>query len=236
MIGLDIKEVLSEVGVSFTIIRDSGNVTGEYVMYSPNAQVTKPFIREFFLDARLAYDTACVVGDVIEFNTTGDRYLIMNRTPTLLEDEIYQYNTVLYKTNVVCDILRPSEGDWPTDTYHRRTIWTSLASSQDVLITTPLYGHELDESAFGPLQIEVHEMYVPASIGIRPLDRVRVSSSEYYRVTTVKPRRYDGVDVVELSEDQRPTTTSTTTTTTSTSTSTSTTTTTSSSSTTTTTA
>ena len=218
MIGLDIKEVLSEVGVSITIVRDSGDITGEYTMFAPNAQVTKPFIREFFLDARLAYDTDCVVGDVIEFNSTGDRYLIMNKTPTLLEDEVYQYNTVLYKTNVVCDILRPSEGDWPTDTYHRRTIWTSLASSQDVLITTPLYGHELDESSLGPLQIEVHEMYVPASIGIRALDRVRVSSSEYYRVTTVKPRRYDGVDVVELSEDTRPTTSTTTTSTTSTST------------------
>ena len=56
-IGLDIKEVLSEVGNTITIVRTAGNVTGEYTMYKPNAQVTKPFIREFFLEGWLSYDT-----------------------------------------------------------------------------------------------------------------------------------------------------------------------------------
>ena len=43
-IGPDIAEAIDEVGTSFIIVRDSGNVTGEYLYFKPNAQVTKPFI------------------------------------------------------------------------------------------------------------------------------------------------------------------------------------------------
>lgn len=212
-IGIDIKEVLEEVGNTITIKRDSGDVTGEYTMYKPNAQVTKPFIREFFLEGILSYDTSAVVGDIIEFLISGDKYILMNKSPVLLENVIYQYNSVFYKTNVVADIMRPSEGDWPAGTYHRKTNWSYLKSQVDVLITTPLYGAELDvEQDLGQIELEIHEMYIPTSVGIEPLDRVRVSSSVFYKVETVKPRRYDGVDVVELSEDTRVQSTTTTTT------------------------
>lgn len=214
-IGIDIKEVLAEVGNTITIKRDAGDVTGEYTMYKPNAQVTKPFIREFFLEGVLSYDTSAVVGDVIEFLTSGDKYLLMNKSPVLLENAVYQYNAVFYKANIVADILRSSEGDWPVDTYHRATTWAYVKRSADILITTPLYGHELDaEEELGQLEIEVHEMYVPTSIGVLPLDRVRISSLVYYQVETIKARRYDGVDVVELGEDTRTEITTTTTTTT----------------------
>lgn len=156
----------------------------------------------------------------------------MNKSPRILENSVYQYDAVLYKTNVSADILRPVEDDWEDDDYHRDTTWSMLKASVDVLITSPLYGHDLDtDSELGLLGIEVHEMYIAHSIGIEPLDRVRISTHEYYRVETVKPRRYDGVDVIELGEDTRTmhsttTTTTTTTTTSSSSTSSSTTTTT----------
>lgn len=218
-IGVDIKEVLEEVGNTITIKRDSGDITGEYTFYKPNAQVTKPFIREFFLEGWLSYDTQAVVGDVIEFPITGDKYLLMNKSPVMLENTVWRYDAVYYKTNVVVDILRPSEGDWPAQSYHRSTTWTYVKRQANVLITTPLYGAELDtEQDLGQLGIEVHEMYIPTSIGIVALDRVRVSSSVFYKVDTVKPRRYDGVDVVELSEDTRISVTTTTTTTSSTTT------------------
>ena len=38
-IGPDIKEAIVEVGTKFTIVRDSGNVTGEYLTSASNAQV-----------------------------------------------------------------------------------------------------------------------------------------------------------------------------------------------------
>jgi hypothetical protein len=169
------------------------------------------------------------VGDIIEFNVIGDRYILMNKSPKMLENEIYQYDGVFYKTNVSCDIFRPVEdADYPDD-YHRDTTWTLVKASADVLITSPLYGSDLDaDSPIGMLGIEMHEMYVPTSIGVQPLDRIRISTHEYYEVRTVKPRRYDGVDVVELGEDTRTmnSTTTSSTTTSSTSTSSSTTTTT----------
>ena len=87
-IGPDLKEVLSDVGTAYTIIRDSGNITGEFLDFETNAQVTKPFIKEFFLDAVLSYDTEAVVGDIIEFNVAGDRYLIMNKTPEMFENQV----------------------------------------------------------------------------------------------------------------------------------------------------
>jgi len=57
-IGPDIKEAIVEVGTRFVIERDSGDITGEYLNFKSNAQVTKPFIREFFLEAEFCYDTA----------------------------------------------------------------------------------------------------------------------------------------------------------------------------------
>jgi len=213
--GEDIKGcVLQEAGIAFTILRDSGDVTGEYTLLAGNAQVTKPFIREFFLEGVVAYDSVLVSGDVLQINQTGTKYLVANVTPDMLLNSIFQNSIVLYKSNLTVDVLRPSEGDYSTQTYHRETHWSYIARSQPVLITTPLYGHDLvTDEEIALLSIETHEMYIPTSVGVQVLDRIRVSSTEYYRVESVKPRRYEGLDVVELGEDQRPTSTTTTTTT-----------------------
>jgi len=224
-IGFDIKSVLAEVGSAFTIVRDAGNVTGEYLTSEPNSQVTKPFIQEFFLEARLAYDTAAIVGDIIQINVTAEKFIVMNKAPRIFENEVFEYPSVLYKCNVVADILRPTETR--DADYLYRTAWEPVAIDVDCLITSPLYGHDLEtDQELGLIGIELHEMYVPSSLGVQALDRIRISSSEYYRVETVKPRRYSAVDVIELGVDTRATTTSSTSTTTSSSSSTSTTTTT----------
>ncbi len=216
-IGPDIKEVLAEVGTAYTIIRTAGNITGEYLDYELNAQVTKPFIQEFFLDAVLSHDTVAVAGDVLEFNVVGSRYLLMNKTPESFEDAIISYAAVLYKSNVNVEFLRPSERDWHRHTFRRYTDWPSIGSI-DVLLTTPLFGNLLDtDEELGLLGLQNREMYVPSSLGVRALDRAWIDSSEYYRVESVKKRRYPGVDVLELGNDTRPLAVTTTTTTTSTS-------------------
>lgn len=80
-IGPDIDEVLDEIGTAFTIKRDSGDVAGGYLDITPNTQVTKPFIREFFLEVMLSYNTTILPGEVLELDTSGDRYLTVNLTP-----------------------------------------------------------------------------------------------------------------------------------------------------------
>ncbi|TRO55554.1 hypothetical protein E2P64_06865 [Candidatus Bathyarchaeota archaeon] len=223
-IGPDIKEAIVEVGTKYTILRDSGNITGEYLDYETNAQVTKPFIREFFLESTLCYDSRVVPGDVIQFVTTSEKYIVMNHTPEMFENSIITYATVLYKANVTFDIFRPSEVR-DSHTYHVSTIWSLIGSSKAGLLTSPLYGIDLDtDEQLGLIGLQLHELYVPSSYGIKVLDRLRLSNGEYYRVEALKKRRYQDVDVVEVGQDTRATTTSTTTTT-STSTSTSTTTT-----------
>lgn len=223
-IGPDIKEVLAEVGVKYTVLRDSGNVTGEYLTYKQNAQVTKPFIREYFLEASLPYDTKVVSGDIIQFVKTSDTYIVMNSTPALFEDTIIKYETVLYKTNVLINVLRPSNVR-NAQTYQMRTIWTSIKAQARALISVPMFGIDLDTNEeLGLIGVGNYELYVPSSYGVQVLDRIRISYLEYYRVETVKSRRYKDVDVLDIGEDVGPTTSTTSSSTTTTSSSTTTTT------------
>jgi hypothetical protein len=222
----DLKSTFQEVGLSYVIVRDSGDVSGEYLTYESNAQVTKPFIREFFLEAELAYDTQVVNGDYLYLTTSDDYYMVMNKTPEVFEDQIISFNAVLYKCNVIFELLRPSESD--NSDYNLITTWSSVKVSRG-LLTSPLHGVDSEEiQEIGLIQEVENEFYVPSSIGIQELDRIKISSDEYYSVDRIKKRRFAAVDVVELGEDTRPfvTTTTTTTTTTTSSTSTSTTTTT----------
>jgi len=223
-IGPDIKEAIVEVGSAATILRSAGNVTGEYLKYKLNSQVTKPFIQEFFLEVDIPYDTSIVVGDVVLINVISIRYLVMNLTAVMFENEVIKYAAVFYKCNVVVDLKRPVEDNWDdTQTYHRQTTWNTYSGNVNALITTPLYGHDLvTDEELGMLGLERHEMYVATSEGVEQLDRVRISAHEYYRVETVKKRRYAAVDVLEIGEDTRSVTTTSTTTSSSTSSSTST--------------
>ncbi len=223
-IGPDIKEAIVEVGLSLTILRESGDITGEYVTYKPNAQVTKPFIQEFFLETKLLYDTQAVVGDIVVFDTTGDKDIVMNRAPELFENEVILYNGVLYKCNVVLNIYRPDDTGARDNQYHQLTSWSLVKEGVNALLTTPLYGVDLEtDLELGMIGISDLELYIPSSIDLQVLDRAIISESEYYRVETVKKRRYSAVDVCDIGEDTRPiegssvtTTTSTTSTTTTT--------------------
>jgi len=209
-IGPDIKEAIVEVGTQFSIIRDSGNITGEYLTHASNAQVTKPFIREFFLEGTMQYDTAAVGGDIIEFGTTGKRYLIAHITPTLFENEVIRYEVVLYLANVLVSILRPFEVR-DASSYLMRTGWTTIKAGVSLVLTTPLFGQSLEtDQEIGFLGIQKHEVYAPTSYGITYLDRIKIpSTGEYWRVEAVRKHIYEGVDVIDVGEDVRPSTTTT---------------------------
>jgi len=187
-IGPDIKEVLAEVGVKYLVLRDSGNVTGEYLTYKPNAQVTKPFIREYFLEAALSHDTKAVSGDIIQFVITEDCYIIMNSTPALFENAVIKYESVLYKTNVLIDVLRPSNVR-DVNTLQMRTIWTPIKTRAKALISVPMFGIDLDTNEeLGLIGIGNYELYLPSSYGAQVLE------SEYHRANFIelKPSREDG--------------------------------------------
>ena len=216
-IGPDIKEALVEVGQAVVITdRLSVDNSGEFIYYKPNSQATKPFIREFFLEAWFSYDTIALGGDLVKFSVTGTRYMLMNLTPFMFENTIIRMDGVLYKCNVEAVLLRPRE---VRENYLTRTVWDVIAASMWCLLTTPLYGNQLDTGeSLGQLGLEVHELYARDIFDIKVNDRVKVSSDQYYRVESIKYRRFDGVTTYELGEDNRSYTTTTTTSTTTTTT------------------
>ena len=202
--GDDIKGALQDVGTSYTLIRDAGHISGEYLDFELNTQVTKPFIREFFLEAVLPYDTEVIAGEVIRFNDDGRAFLVMNRTPAKFEDETISYESVLFKCNVSGELKRFSGETWDAQTYRHKSAWELIRSDCYGLLTEKLFGTDLiqDEEA-GQLGVEAQVVYIPHVIGVQALDRYEAVSGEYYKITFVEERKFDAVDVCHVEEDTR---------------------------------
>ena len=202
-VGEDIKSAYEETGAGFTILRDAGDLSGEFLDATLNDQITKPFIREHFLECNFAYNTSGEVGDVVRFDETRDNYLVMNQTPDVFENEIIEYNVVLYKANVSGEILRPS-GEVRDGQLHKQTQWQIVKTNAYALQTDAFFGGDLDtEQDLGIIGIENDELYIPANAGIEVMDRWQPASGEYYRVESISRRRFPAVYVVKLGEDQR---------------------------------
>ena len=204
-VGEDIKEAYEAAGSSFTILRGDDEIGGGYFKDKLNRLVTKPFIREFFLEVSLAYDTVVLPGEVVRMDTTTEVYLVMNLTPQVLENEIIAYHCVFYKCNVSGELKRPTEtdGGWGDD-YRINAGFSTFTSGCYALQTEALYGHDLEtDEELGMLGLENHELYVPHSVGVQIHDRYEPVSGEYYRAETIKTRRYNGIDVVGLAQDTR---------------------------------
>ena len=204
-IGADIKSTLVEVGAEYTIIRDAGNISGEYCDYDLTSQATKPLTIEAFRRAMVSYDSDTVTGDVIEFGATSERYMVMNKLPEIFENDVIQYESIFYLCNVSSgELLRPSGEVWPTDTYHKETQWEEIKTNCDAMQVAALYGNSLEEEEeMALLGMRKDELYIPHSVGIQALDRFQTASGEYYQVSTVESRRFPGVDVAVLTEDHR---------------------------------
>lgn len=211
-LGQDLKSAIQETGLSFHLYRGGVLMSeSEYVWIKRNSQVTKPFIREFFLEGQLPYDSSARSGDLVYLPYLGRRYLIAHATPDAFEDEVYRLSVVLYLANALVSVVRPVQVRSPS-TYLARPRWEIVAKDVYTTLTSPLYGHELNsDSPVGPVVTEVHELYIPSSYDVKSMDIVRLAS-DFYRVETVKKRRYEGLDVLELHEDNSSETTTTTTT------------------------
>jgi hypothetical protein len=202
-IGVDLKEAIATVGVTIRIVESSS--PSEYIRFKPNKQVTKPFIREYFLETMMSYDTAIVSGDIIEVGVTGHRYIMMNKTPDLFENEVMRYGGVAYKTNVNGSLQRPEYSRSANLQKMETFVTIPGAITVDALMVEALYGHSLDtDETLGELGLEKHELYIPHKFGAKVKDRFYIDEDHYYRVITVKTHRYDDVDVLEIDVDTRP--------------------------------
>ena len=202
-IGNDIKETLIEVGASYTILRESGNLTGDYIDYENNSQVTKPFIREYFLEATMAYDTLAVPGDVLTIDPIDQQFIVMNSSSEQFENSIISKGIVLYKCNVSGELLRFS-GEGRDSLYRPITKWNTVKSNAYGLLTETLFGTTLtQDDELGQLGIESDDLYLPHSYGAKINDRYEYVSGEFLKIETVEKRKFDSVDVCHLAEDTR---------------------------------
>jgi hypothetical protein len=208
VLGDDIKAAYIDVGTRYSACRRGPGLSGEletgYLDFTLNRQVTKPFIREYFIEAALPYDTEVIVGDVLEFTADGRKFLVMNLTPEMFENQSYEYQGVLYKCNVESGKLERSSGESWDSNYRKVPNWVEIDDNVPALQAESLYGHSLEaDIELGQLGLEKFELYIPSTYGIQVKDRWTPVSGEWYMVTTVKARRFDGVDVAELREDRR---------------------------------
>ena len=204
-LGEDIRLTLDDVGYDFTILRDSGNVVGEHLITKSNSQTTKPFIREFFLDAMFEDLTQVNAGDIVQIDVTKLVYLVVNKTPYVFENEIIKWDGVLYKCNVSGELFRPSgENSYDSQTYQVSPVWETIKANCYALQTESLFGNDLEENqALGQFGIKAHELFLPGTVDIQVLDRYQPVSGEYYKVETLAKRRFNNVVVATLSEDTR---------------------------------
>lgn len=206
-LGSDIKEVYSELGTAVSIISRSPVIRGERIIYELNSQATKPFIREHHLDSTAPYDTLITTDDIIRFDETGDCYLVMNKTPDMFEDSIVEYSMVLYKCNLPASafIVRPVESRDP-DTYEITSGWKVVVSPPVYgLISDRVFGSEIDQEVTGAGQFPVWriDLFLPKRYDVKPLDRIVLSETEYYKIETIEKYNYPGVSVMLLTEDTR---------------------------------
>jgi len=206
-VGDDIKEAIADVGSTYTIVRDAGNISGEYGLLEFSSQVTKPLTIESFRRSTVGYDTQAVTGDVVEFDIIGERFLVTNMLPELFENAVVQKEAVLYKCNVSSgELMRPSGETWddPMNQYHKETAWEVIKDNCDAMQVAALYGNDLEtENELALLGLQKDEVLLPHSVGAQVMDRWQPYSGEYYMVATIETRRYPDVDVLIVEEDRR---------------------------------
>jgi hypothetical protein len=202
-IGTDVAEVIAEVGSSIVILRDSGNISGEYSTIETNEQSTKPIVSSFFKKATFQYNTGIVQGDIISFDTTEDYYLVTTINSEEFENAIITKQAVLYLCNVSGELSRPSGEAWNSATYHKEQSWETIKSNCYALLVNPEFYNKLVAEEVALLGTEENELFLPHSVGATVNDRYEATSGEQYKIEVVNSYRYLDVDVCRITEDTR---------------------------------
>lgn len=201
-IGADISEVISELGVTATILRTPTNLT-EKLMYEVNEQATRPVVREHFINASFSYNTQVVSGDVIQFG--GFTFLVANMTPDSFEGEVVEFVSLIFKCNIAntAKILSPVETQNPT-TYEITQGWTVKKDSPYGMVYQGDFVTLLNPEVSTGKEVTFRlQGCVPSSYQVKMLDRLWLSTTEFYRVQDVDDYTYPGLSVLTLVEDDR---------------------------------
>ena len=207
-LGEKIKASLTKVGAKINVFAaGSGeSVATEYIDYDINIRTSNPFHREFFLETSFPYDTESNSGDVVEFESTGQKHIIMTKSPVIFQNAIIENSNVLYRCNVSGELTRPARTLDPDSEYseHYLNVFTLVRSNCYALMTESNYDNEWHtEKEFGDYAERELFLYLPGDINIQTEDRYSPVSGEYYAVGIIRRNIYENTDVAVLSEDTR---------------------------------
>lgn len=201
-IGDDIKEVLNELGVAFTVYKTSGSSsTGEKLDLETYSDSSTEFIRQFFGHISLPYDTLAVAGDYICLTGLDDSYWLINSIRKLsVEGDIATQEAAIYRCNVVGGIQREVES---TENYRPDDSWTNIYTNVRGAFVERPEAVQLKEKDH--MEVTKGERYLFISGNYTPMqgDRFTITATEYYKITVIDKRRFDNVQVLTLVEDTR---------------------------------
>lgn len=206
-VGRDIAEVFRDVGAKVFINETSQY---DYIDAELNTQVSNPFIREHMIEATLPYNTIIQPGNIINFEATQQRFLVVNYIPDIFENEPVAISATIYKCNVYGYFYReqemPDNENLPMQFRHRRQVCWKLVDENYLVFTSALRGNTsemLGTQHFGDIVVKRHIVYLPSSMDVKTKDRLYIDENEYYQVGNVEKRRFNNVAVISLHEDTR---------------------------------
>lgn len=203
-IGVDIAEVINELGTSITFPERDPAIPNEKIDYESNSQMTKPFTAEHFLNSTFVYNSAVEPGDLVKILATQIPYRVMNVFNEVFEDAITHKQCILYKCNEVVSIFSQEEVRNPVD-YSIDAQWVRHTHDLVTLIADKLYSSRLDDYTVRFIEIEIkgRVMYVPNHVRVLPKDRVLSKDGTKYAVTITEDHTFPGMNLVYLEEDTR---------------------------------
>lgn len=202
MWGADVSDIIDDIGIPFTIF---GTTTTEKCITKINSQISKPFIREFFLEVTTAYNTAVVPGNIIVFDAPDGRYyLITANAFNKLGNAVMTTELVGYKCNSFGKLQRNNETGWNAQTYQHTNAWTDILDPCPALLSEVQFGQmsQLADEDIGKIFTQELKLYLPKSVGIKTNDRYIVDGVNW-QIGRIESLRFSGCDVCNVEVDTR---------------------------------
>jgi hypothetical protein len=157
----DIKKAFRKVGVSYTILRDAGNISGEYLVYDTSVMSSRVFVKEYIIDALIVSDSQVVAGDVLLLSNNL-HYMVAHQIDEMLTNATVVKEACLYKCNVTSGEIHRSSGEVMDGQYHTVPNWISVKTGVKGLLTESLIGNASDledRNEFGLLSIKRKSLF-----------------------------------------------------------------------------
>lgn len=205
-IGIDIKDVLEELGTSLTIYKWPGPTTIlESIDHEFYATHSSEFLRMFFSGVTLTYDTQVLPGDVVE--AMGYWFICTANFPSYFENEIVDYTAVFYRCNVFGTLQRynPNAG-WDAN-YNKLTNWSPVQTG----VRAVQYENRFDQKQYiaedvMALTMEGNLLFLPSYVSPIEGDRWIPDAADvntFFRVGAIDTLRLDNVSICTLKDDER---------------------------------